>query len=141
MATTVPRNGIDRFKWQQPFTKGKFASASWSVGELTGYPLGDCSDSSSGTFECHLCRLKQASWKISLVLSFSSQVSHTVVDPKIKSSTYSSLRILATSSGSLSSQLLKCISITPPRKKGDGASPNRALVNLRVSNGDCSSWC
>ena len=26
MATTVPRNGIDRFKWQRPFTKGKFAS-------------------------------------------------------------------------------------------------------------------
>lgn len=27
MATTVPRNGIDRFKWQRPFTKGIFASA------------------------------------------------------------------------------------------------------------------
>ena len=26
MATTIPRNGIDRFKWQRPFTKGKFAS-------------------------------------------------------------------------------------------------------------------
>ena len=25
MATTVLRNGIDRFKWQRPFTKGKFA--------------------------------------------------------------------------------------------------------------------
>ena len=27
MATTVLRNGIDRFKWQRPFTKGKFASS------------------------------------------------------------------------------------------------------------------
>ena len=27
MATTVLRNGIDRFKWQRPFTKGKFAEA------------------------------------------------------------------------------------------------------------------
>ena len=26
MATTVLRNGIDRFKWQRPFTKRKFAS-------------------------------------------------------------------------------------------------------------------
>ena len=27
MATIVLRNGIDRFKWQRPFTKGKFATA------------------------------------------------------------------------------------------------------------------
>ena len=27
MARTVLRNGIDRFKWQGPFTKGKFAMA------------------------------------------------------------------------------------------------------------------
>jgi len=28
MATTVLRNGIDRFKWQRPYTKGKFATPS-----------------------------------------------------------------------------------------------------------------
>ena len=77
--------------------------------------------------------------KTSVLEDFSCRVLHTVVDPEIKSSTYGSLRILATSSGSFFSQWLRCISITPPSRKGDDASPNRALVNLRDSSGDCSS--
>ena len=37
MATTVLRNGIDRFKWQRPFTKGKFASCRrWHDDEMFG---------------------------------------------------------------------------------------------------------
>ena len=35
MASTVLRNGIDRFKWQRPYTKGKFAAATQE--EATGY--------------------------------------------------------------------------------------------------------
>lgn len=58
-----------------------------------------------------------------------------------KPSTYRSFLILATTSGSRSSQLVRCVSMTPPSKKGDGVSPKSALVNLNVSISDCSFPC
>ena len=72
--------------------------------------------------------------KITVSLSFTSLALRTVIDPEIKSSTYSSLRF--TTSGSFSSQLLRCASMTPPRRKGEEVSPKNVLVNRRVVKGD-----
>ena len=75
--------------------------------------------------------------KTTIALSFTSLALRTVIDPEIKSSTYSSLRIFFTTSGSFSSQLLRCAWMTSPRRKGEEVSPKSALVNRRVVKGEC----
>ena len=61
--------------------------------------LSTLSDSSSKTFECHLCNLNLASSKISIASRFNSLASNVVGAPEIRSSTYRLFRTSATLSG------------------------------------------
>lgn len=79
----------------------------------------------------------EASISEDFLFPFTSLALRTVIDPDIKSSTYNSFRSFATTSGSLSSQLLRRVSMTPPRRNGDEVSPKKAPVNRKVSKGEC----
>ena len=90
------------------------------------------SDSSSGTFECHLCNLKSAFRKMSVAVSFKCVTFSTLVPSVIRSSTYKSRLIFSTYSGCSSLKFSIFFAIVPPSRNGEGPNPKSALVNFNV---------
>ena len=95
-------------------------------------------DSSCGTLECHLCKVKPASLKMWFTSFFSAMALCMLTSPPIKSSIYmllsSSLAI-----GLCCSHDFKWVSITPPSKNGLGPRPNKARVKHKTRSSECSS--